>query len=48
MAREIAIVQVECGITDEPIEYFVDLLHFGLVEVVYEWAKGEVISYHTK
>jgi len=39
MAKSVAICQKECGL-DVTIEDFVGSLHFGLVEVVYEWARG--------
>jgi len=32
-------VQIDCGMR-EAVEDFVETLKFGLVEVVYEWAKG--------
>jgi len=33
-------LQKECGMDIDPQEYTRDILKFGLVEVVYEWAKG--------
>ncbi|XP_078061704.1 superkiller complex protein 2-like, partial [Mustelus asterias] len=39
VAERIATLQRECNL-QESIEDFVDQLKFGLVEVVYEWAKG--------
>ena len=39
VARMIGSVQIECGMR-EAVEDFVETLKFGLVEVVYEWAKG--------
>lgn len=38
-ARKIAELQVECGLPIS-VEDYVNGLKFGLVEVVYEWAKG--------
>ncbi|CDH60942.1 antiviral helicase [Lichtheimia corymbifera JMRC:FSU:9682] len=38
-ARKVAQVQVDCGLPLS-IEDYVNSLHFGLVEVVYEWARG--------
>lgn len=40
-ARKIAELQVECGLPIS-VEDYVNGLKFGLVEVVYEWAKGLV------
>ncbi|XP_072890914.1 superkiller complex protein 2 [Hemitrygon akajei] len=39
VAERIATLQRECGLR-ESVEDFVDQLKFGLVEVVYEWARG--------
>ncbi|CAN0177750.1 unnamed protein product [Lampetra fluviatilis] len=39
VAERIALLQRECGIS-ESVEDFVDQYKFGLVEVVYEWARG--------
>lgn len=41
MARRIGEVQVACGL-NQTVEEFVGELNFGLVEVVYEWARGMV------
>jgi superfamily II RNA helicase len=38
-AAAIAQVQQECGM-DSPVDEYVRELRFGLVEVVYEWARG--------
>jgi len=38
-AERVAITQKECGL-DVTIESYLETLHFGLVEVVYEWARG--------
>lgn len=39
VANKIDAIQHECGVRDYDL---VDELHFGLVHVVYEWAKGTV------
>ena len=39
VAHKIGGVQIACGMR-EAVEDFVETLKFGLVEVVYEWAKG--------
>ena len=39
MAKEIAVTQQQCGM-DTPPDVYIRDLHFGLVEVVYEWARG--------
>lgn len=39
MARQVATAQQLCGMDTPPDVYLRDL-HFGLVEVVYEWARG--------
>lgn len=39
MAATIAVTQQSCGM-DTPPDVYVRGLHFGLVEVVYEWARG--------
>lgn len=41
MAEEIALLQRKCGL-QESVEDFVEQYKFGLVEVVYEWARGMV------
>lgn len=41
MAKRIGEVQVACGL-NQTVEEFVGELNFGLVEVVYEWARGMV------
>ncbi|KAI9317442.1 NUC185 domain-containing protein [Dichotomocladium elegans] len=38
-ARKVAQIQVDCGLPLS-VEDYVNGLHFGLVEVVYEWARG--------
>ncbi|KAI8148032.1 NUC185 domain-containing protein [Fennellomyces sp. T-0311] len=38
-ARKVAQVQADCGLPIS-VEDYVNGLHFGLVEVVYEWARG--------
>ncbi|KAI9494833.1 NUC185 domain-containing protein [Zychaea mexicana] len=38
-ARKVAQVQVDCGLPIS-VEDYVNSLHFGLVEAVYEWARG--------
>lgn len=43
-ARKVAEIQVECGLPIS-VEDYVNSLHFGLVEVVYEWARGMVMFY---
>lgn len=44
MAKRIGEVQVACGL-NQTVEEFVGELNFGLVEVVYEWARGMVSSW---
>ncbi|XP_061475421.1 superkiller complex protein 2 [Rhineura floridana] len=39
VAKEIALLQRKCGL-QESVEDFVEQYKFGLVEVVYEWARG--------
>ncbi|KNC79001.1 hypothetical protein SARC_08590 [Sphaeroforma arctica JP610] len=39
MATLIGETQMECGMT-EPVDTYLETLKFGLVEVVYEWARG--------
>lgn len=41
VAKRIGEVQVACGL-NQTVEEFVGELNFGLVEVVYEWARGMV------
>ncbi|XP_068929383.1 superkiller complex protein 2 [Petaurus breviceps papuanus] len=43
VARRIGEVQVSCGL-NQTVEEFVGQLNFGLVEVVYEWARGMPFS----
>lgn len=43
MATRIGEVQVACGL-NQTVEEYVGELNFGLVEVVYEWARG-MVSY---
>ncbi len=43
LARYIGEVQRQHNLK-EPVDQFVDQFKFGLVEVVYEWAKGKVSS----
>jgi len=43
LARTIGMTQREHNLK-EPVEQFVEQFKFGLVEVVYEWAKGKVNS----
>lgn len=43
VAKRIGEVQVACGL-NQTVEEFVGELNFGLVEVVYEWARG-MVSY---
>lgn len=43
VARRIGEVQVACGL-NQTVEEFVGELNFGLVEVVYEWARGMPFS----
>ena len=43
VATQIATLEMQCGINTS-VEDFIDELHFGLVEVVYEWACGKVCS----
>ena len=38
-AERVAYTQSSCGL-DVTVEDFVGSLHFGLVEVVYEWGRG--------
>lgn len=38
-AERVAYTQRSCGL-DVTVEDFVGSLHFGLVEVVYEWGRG--------
>lgn len=38
-AKRVAECQKECGL-DITVEEYVGSLHIGLIEVVYEWAKG--------
>uniref|UniRef100_A0A8D0M3R2 SKI2 subunit of superkiller complex n=1 Tax=Sus scrofa TaxID=9823 RepID=A0A8D0M3R2_PIG len=44
VAKRIGEVQVACGL-NQTVEEFVGELNFGLVEVVYEWARGMVSSW---
>ena len=44
MAKWIGEVQAACGL-NQTVEEFVGELNFGLVEVVYEWARGMVSSW---
>lgn len=44
MAKRIGEVQVACGL-NQTVEEFVGELNFGLVEVVYEWARGMVSNW---
>lgn len=44
MAKRIGEVQVACGL-NQTVEEFVGELNFGLVEVVYEWARGMVSTW---
>lgn len=44
MAKRIGEVQVACGL-NQTVEEFVGELNFGLVEVVYEWARGMVSAW---
>ena len=46
VARQIGELQKQCGLRI-PVEDFVDELKFGLVEVVFEWAKQKVCMYST-
>lgn len=41
VAEQIALLQRKCGL-QESVEDFVEQYKFGLVEVVYEWARGMV------
>jgi len=43
VAKEIATIQMECKLK-EPMSQYVEQFKFGLVEVVYEWAKGKPFS----
>lgn len=43
VATRIGEVQVACGL-NQTVEEYVGELNFGLVEVVYEWARG-MVSY---
>ena len=38
-AERVAVCQKECGL-DLTVEEFLEGIHTGLMEVVYEWAKG--------
>ena len=40
LAEALVVVQLEAYIDIDPIEYLSTVLNFGLVHVVYEWAKG--------
>lgn len=44
VAKWIGEVQAACGL-NQTVEEFVGELNFGLVEVVYEWARGMVSSW---
>lgn len=44
VAKRIGEVQAACGL-NQTVEEFVGELNFGLVEVVYEWARGMVSSW---
>lgn len=44
MAKRIGEVQVACGL-NQTVEEFVGELNFGLVGVVYEWARGMVSNW---
>lgn len=44
VAKRIGEVQMACGL-NQTVEEFVGELNFGLVEVVYEWARGMVSSW---
>lgn len=44
VAKRIGEVQVACGL-NQTVEEFVGELNFGLVEVVYEWARGMVSTW---
>lgn len=46
-AKEIAEAQRSCGLK-EPVQQYVEQFKFGLVEVVYQWAKGEVREFMNK
>eukprot|EP00117_Sycon_ciliatum_P018011 scpid85764/ scgid1370/ Helicase SKI2W; Helicase-like protein len=39
VAKSIAVIEGQCGLDVTPEDYD-NILHFGLVEVVYEWARG--------
>jgi antiviral helicase SKI2 len=41
VATKLGTLQKDCGLK-EPVLQFVEQFRFGLVEVVYEWAKGKV------
>ncbi|KAI4373417.1 hypothetical protein MLD38_011543 [Melastoma candidum] len=43
-ARRLGELQVQCGLQISPDEYARENLKFGLVEVVYEWAKGTAFA----
>ena len=43
VARKIGQLQKECGL-QIPVEDYVSQFHFGLVEVVFEWAHGVVCT----
>ncbi len=45
LARRIGELQKECGLRI-PVEDYVEEFHFGLMEVVFEWARGMVCSLH--
>eukprot|EP00088_Acartia_fossae_P019600 TRINITY_DN2144_c0_g2_i3.p1 TRINITY_DN2144_c0_g2~~TRINITY_DN2144_c0_g2_i3.p1 ORF type:complete len:1086 (-),score=228.13 TRINITY_DN2144_c0_g2_i3:272-3529(-) len=47
IAERIGQVQVDCGLL-QPVGEYVDSFHFGLVEVVYEWARGMPFADITK
>lgn len=44
MAKRIGEVQEACGL-NQTVEEFIGELKFGLVEVVYEWARGMVSNW---
>ena len=39
-ANRIATLQRDCGLLQTPEEYLKETLHFGLMEIAYEWARG--------
>lgn len=41
IARRIGEIQQECGMVHYPVQDFVDEIHFGLLNVTYEWAEGK-------